>query len=110
MNFKLFSRHMHCVVTPKLWKGGFMTIKVKTLLFSGLLAGSLVTPAMARDFWHWRDDDHRWERRAERSEERDLAEARRQLAYERERHAARERIAEHEQRLRDIESDLKEEI
>ena len=87
-----------------------MRSKIKTLLLGGLLAGSLVTPAMARDFWHWRDDDHRWERRAERSEDRDLAEARRQLAFEREHHATRERILEHEQRIRDIERDLKGEL
>ena len=49
-----------------------MKRKIKTLMLGGLLAGSLATPVMARDFWHWRDDDHRWERRAERSEERDL--------------------------------------
>jgi len=87
-----------------------MRSKIKTLLLGGLLAGSLVTPAMARDFWHWRDDDHRWERRAERSEDSDLAEARRQLAYEREHHGTRERIREHEQRIRDIERDLKGEL
>ena len=84
-----------------------MRSKTKTIVLAGLLAGSLVTPAMARDFWHWRDSDHRWERRAERSEDSDLAEARRQLEYDREHHATRERIAEHLGRIKDIEGDLK---
>ena len=87
-----------------------MKINVKTWLLSGLLAGTLVTPVMARDFWHWRDDDHRWEHRAEWSDDRDLAEARRQLAYDREHHAARERLAEHERRIKDIERDLKDKV
>jgi hypothetical protein len=94
-------------------KGGFMRSKTKTLLLGGLLAGSLVAPAhsvMARDFWHWHEREHRWERRAERSEESDLAEARRQLEYDREHHAIRSRIAEHEARIRDIERDLKGEL
>ena len=84
-----------------------MRSKTKTIVLASLLAGSLVTPAMARDFWHWRDSDHRWEHRAERSEDSDLVEARRQLKYDSEHHAARERIAEHEGRIRDIERDLK---
>jgi len=87
-----------------------MRSKTKTLLLGGLLAGSLVTsalPVMARDFWHWQERDHRWERRAERSEDRDLAEARRQLEYDRSHHADRRRIAEHEGRIRDLERDLK---
>ena len=90
-----------------------MRRKTKTLLLGGLLAGSLVTPTlpvMARDFWHWHEREHRWERRAERSEESDLAEARRQLEYDREHHAIRSRIAENEARLRDIERDLKDEL
>jgi hypothetical protein len=46
----------------------------------------------------------------ERSEESDLAEARRQLEYDREHHAIRSRIAEHEARIKDIERDLKGEL
>ena len=90
-----------------------MRNKIKTLLLGGLVAGSLATsalPVMARDFWHWHEEEHRWERRAERSDERDLAEARRQLAYDREHHAIQSRIAEHEGRIRDLERDLKEEV
>ena len=87
-----------------------MRSKTKTIVLASLLAGSLVTPAMARDFWHWRDSDHRWERRTERSEESDRAEARRQLEYDREHHAIRSKISEGEARLRDIERDLKNEI
>ena len=90
-----------------------MRSKTKTLVLGSLLAGSLVTlplPVMARDFWHWHEREHRWERRAERSEESDLAEARRQLKYDREHHAVRSRIAEGEARIRDIERDLKGEL
>jgi hypothetical protein len=90
-----------------------MTRKTKTLLLGSLLVGSLATsalPVMARDFWHWHDSEHRWERRAERSDERDLAQARRQLEYDREHHAIRRKIAEGEARVRDIERDLKDEL
>ena len=89
-----------------------MRSKTKTLLLGSLIAGSLATsalPVMA-DFWHWHESEHRWERRAERSDDRDLAEARRQLAYDREHHAIRRKLDEGEARVRDIERDLKNEI
>jgi hypothetical protein len=89
-----------------------MRPKLRTVVFGGLIAGSLMmssAPAMARDYWHWRDNDHRWERRAEiRSEQRDLAQARRQLAYDRAHHASRRTIAQDEVRIRQIEQDLRE--
>ena len=85
--------------------------KTKTLLLGGLVAGSLVTstiPVVAQDYWHWHERDHRWERRADlRSEERDLAEARRQLEYDRSHHARRRTIAQDEARVRDIERDIR---
>ena len=90
-----------------------MRSKTKKMFLGSLLAGSLVTaalPVMARDFWHWHESEHRWERRAERSDESDLAEARRQLEYDREHHAIRNKIAEAEARIREIERDLKDEL
>ena len=85
-------------------------MKVKNLLFSGLIAGSLMAsavPAMARDYWHW--NSNRWEHRAEvRSDRADLAQARRQLAYDRSHHASRRTIAADEARIRDLERDLRE--
>jgi len=90
-----------------------MRSKTKKMFLGSLLAGSLVTsalPVMARDFWHWHESEHRWERRAERSVESDLIEARRQLEYDREHHAIRNKIAEGEARIREIERDLKDEL
>jgi hypothetical protein len=88
-----------------------MSIKVKSLMSSTVLAGTLIlsaAPAMARDYWHWQDRDHRWERRAElRSDQRDLAQARRQLDYDRAHHASRRTIAQDEARIRDIERDIR---
>jgi hypothetical protein len=88
-----------------------MSIKVKSLMSSTVLAGTLIlsaAPAMARDYWHWQERDHRWERRAElRSDQRDLAQARRQLDYDRAHHASRRTIAQDEARIRDIERDIR---
>jgi hypothetical protein len=88
-----------------------MSIKIKSLMSSAVLAGSLVlsvAPAMARDYWHWQEREHRWERRADlRSDKRDLAEARRQLDYDRAHRASRRTIAEDEARIRDIERDIR---
>ena len=91
-----------------------MSTKIRSLLSSSILAGSIVisaAPVMARDYWHWRENDHRWERRAElRSDRRDLAEARRQLDYDRAHHASRRRIAQDEARIREIERDIREDL
>lgn len=87
-----------------------MNAKVKNFLFSGLVAGSLMAsaaPAMARDYWHW--NNNRWDRRADiRSDQQDLAQARRQLAYDRSHRASRHTIAVDEARIRDLERDLRE--
>ena len=102
---------MYCVTIESIERGIFMRRKTTTLVLGSLLAGSLVmsaVPVMARDFWHWEEKAHRWERRAERSVESDLAEARHQLADARARHEARERIEEHQERIRDIQRDLRE--
>ena len=91
-----------------------MSTKIRSLLSSSILAGSIVisaAPIMARDYWHWRANDHRWERRAElRSDRRDLAEARRQLEYDRAHQASRRKIAQDEARIREIERDIREDM
>jgi len=88
-----------------------MSIKIKSFMSSAVLAGSLVlsvAPAMARDYWHWQEKDHRWEHRANlRSDQRDLTEARRQLDYDRSHRASRRTIAQDEARVRDIERDIR---
>lgn len=88
-----------------------MFTKIKTLMSSTVLAGSIVlsvAPVMARDYWHWYDKDNRWEHRANvRSDQRDLAQARRQLEYDRTHHASRRTLAQDEARIRDIERDIR---
>ena len=88
-----------------------MSIKIKSLMSSTVLAGSLIlsaVPAMARDYWHWQEKEHRWERRADlRSDKRDLTEARRQLDYDRAHRASRHAIAEDEARIGDIQRDIR---
>jgi hypothetical protein len=88
-----------------------MHIKLTTIALGSLVAGSLLMsagPVMAHDYWHWSAHEHRWARRADlRSDRRDLAEARRQLEYDRHHHASRRRIAEDEARIRDIERDIR---
>jgi len=53
-----------------------MRSKIKTLVMGGLVAGSLALSAgsvFARDYWHWSEQQHRWDRRADiRSDYRDL--------------------------------------
>jgi hypothetical protein len=91
-----------------------MFTKVKSLMSSTVLAGSLIlsaAPAMARDYWHWHDKDQKWERRADlRSDRRDLDQARRQLEYNRTHHASRRTIAQDEARIRDIERDIRADV
>jgi hypothetical protein len=86
-----------------------MNLKIRQFAFTGLLAGTLLipaVPAMARDYWHW--SNNRWERRADiRSERADLREARRQLQYDLDHHASRRRIAQDQARIRDLEYDLR---
>ena len=88
-----------------------MSIKVKSLMSSTVLAGTLIlsaAPAMARDYWHWQEKEHRWDHRADlRSDQRDLAQARRQLDYDRAHRASRRTIAQDEGRIRDIERDIR---
>ena len=87
-----------------------MKSQTRTLVLGVLITGSLVTssvPVMARDYWHWHEKYHRWEHRADlRTDERDLAQARRQLEYDRSHRASRRTIAQDEARIRDIERDL----
>jgi len=88
-----------------------MSTKIKSLLSSTVLAGSLIlsaAPVMAREYWHWYEKDHRWEHRANiRSDRQDLAQAKRQLEYDRAHHASRRTIAQDEARVRDIERDIR---
>jgi hypothetical protein len=59
---------------------------------------------LARDYWHWSKDHNRWDLRADiRSDRRDLEEARRQLEYDNSHHARREKLAEDNARIKDIE-------
>ena len=87
-----------------------MSRKTKTLVLGIMLAGFFTSavPVTAREYWHWHERNHQWERRTDlRSEERDLAEARRQLEYDRSHRASRRRIAQDEARIKDIETDLR---
>ena len=90
-----------------------MKSNTKTLLLGGLLAGSLVTsavPVVAQDYWRWHARDYQsyqWDGKDLRSDQRDLAEARRQLEYDRSHRANRRRIAQDEARIRDLERDVK---
>lgn len=87
-----------------------MNRKFKTFILGTFLAGVLITPAsaLARDYWHWSGDYNRWERRADlRSSYRDLEEAKRQLEYHRRHHASRRQLAIDEERIRDIERDIR---
>jgi len=89
-----------------------MNSKLKSLVIGSLIAGSLAFSASsvsARDYWHWSEREHRWDRRADlRSDYRDLAQARRQLEYDRAHHASRRVIARDLERIRDIENDIRE--
>ncbi len=86
--------------------------KFKSLIMGGLVAGSLALSAssvLARDYWHWSENQHRWDRRADlRSDYRDLGQAKRQLEYDRAHHANRRVIARDMERIRDIENDIRE--
>ena len=88
-----------------------MSTKIKSLVSSTVLAGSLMlsaAPVMAREYWHWYEKDHRWEHRADiRSDRRDLAQAKRQLDYDRTHHGSSRTIAQDEARIRDIERDIR---
>ena len=85
---------------------------LKTLVIGGLVAGSLTASAgsvFARDYWHWSDRERRWDYRADvRSDRRDLAQARRQLEYDRAHHASRRTIARDVDRIHAIENELRE--
>jgi hypothetical protein len=87
-----------------------MNNRMKTAFFAAIVTGSLMlqaVPASARDYWHWAEREHRWEHRADiRSDQRDLAEARRQLDWDLEHHASRRKIAEDRARITDLERDI----
>ena len=86
--------------------------KLKILVAGSLVASSLALSAgsvYARDYWHWSERNHRWDRRADlRSDYRDLAQAKRQLEYDRAHHANRRVIARDVERVRAIENDIRE--
>jgi hypothetical protein len=87
-----------------------MNNKLKTLVFGGLVAGSLVmsaAPVMARD-WHWNDRNYQWDGRyydrggydqawgrirGSRSDFDALEQARQQALYDASHHASRKKIA-----------------
>ncbi len=76
-----------------------------------LTAVSLLLPAaaLAKDYWHWAQNERRWEHRADlRSDRKDLEQAQRQLRYDRSHHASRRTIGRDEGRIRDIERDIRE--
>ena len=86
-----------------------MTHKIRTLFITVLATGALMLQALpaSADYWHWAAHEHRWERRADiRSDQRDLAEARRQLTWDLNHHASRRKIAEDRARIRDLERDM----
>ncbi len=88
-----------------------MNTKLKNLVMGSVIATSLALSAssvLAHDYWHWSEQQRRWDRRADlRSDYRDLAQARRQLEYDRAHHANRRIIARDLDRIRDIENDIR---
>jgi hypothetical protein len=89
-----------------------MNGRIQTPLLATIVAGALMmqaAPAIARDYWHWSEGEHRWNRRADlRSDYHDLTEAKRQLEWDRRHHASRRKIAEDRARIRDLERDIHE--
>ena len=80
-----------------------MNSKLKTIVFGGLVAGSLVisaVPAMARnrDFY----ERHRWDNSSQ-SDYEALQQARQKALYDAAHHASRRRIAADEARIRELE-------
>ncbi len=73
-----------------------MNTKLKNLVMGSVIATSLALSAssvLAHDYWHWSEQQRRWDRRADlRSDYRDLAQARRQLEYDRAHHANRKTV------------------
>src|SRR4029434_8608841 len=78
-------------------EGIFMVSKIKTLVMGGLVMGSLALSAgsvFARDYWHWSEQQHRWDRRADiRSDYRDLNQEKRKIENDCAHHANRRVIA-----------------
>jgi hypothetical protein len=97
-----------------------MNGNLKTAVFGGLLAGSLfmsAVPAMARDhYWDrsrpygWHDQGyHRgWDRRGDYRSNyyNELEQARQQLNYDASHHKSRKRLAQDEQRIRQLEEEM----
>jgi len=84
-------------------KEACMNSKLKTIVFGGLVAGSLVisaVPAMARD----RDfyERYRWDNRSQSVDEA-LRQARQQAIYDASHRASRRRLAADEARIRELE-------
>lgn len=86
-----------------------ITRTARTAVFIAVCMTVLAAPALAKDYWHWAEKEHRWEHRADlRSDRKDLDRARRQLRYDRSHHASRRTIAQDEARIRDLERDIRE--
>jgi len=87
-----------------------MNRKLKTLVLGVFLTGVLTVPASgwASDYWHWSQENNRWDRRADlRSDSRDLEQAKRELQYDRSHHASRKKLAEDDARIKDIDRDIR---
>lgn len=86
-----------------------ITRTARIAIFIAFCMTVLAAPALAKDYWHWAEKEHRWEHRADlRSDRKDLDRASRQLRYDRSHHASRRTIARDEARIRDIERDIRE--
>ena len=109
------SNELKAQKTPK---EALMNTKFKTIVLGTLVAGSLVLsagPVLARDDWHGRYDDHRWngvrrdtgnDRRDLRQDYADLARARRQRAFDRRHHAGRRRLGWEHRQIHDLLNDI----
>jgi hypothetical protein len=97
-----------------------MNSKIKTAVFGGLLAGSLLAsavPALARDqYWDrsprygWKDRGYNrgWDRRGDyRSNSySELEQARQQLNYDASHHKSRKKLAQDQQRIEQLQNDM----
>ena len=84
--------------------------KRKALVLMGVMLGFLTASAghSIAEGWRWSPKERRWSHGPGlRSTSRDLAEAKRQLQYDRTHGASRRKIAEDERRVRAIEADLR---
>jgi hypothetical protein len=86
---------------------------IKTLVFGGLLAGSMIFStgaAMARDFDHhddWSRSRYEWDRRADfRNNRETLEQLRAKRDYDATHHASRKKIAEDNQAIENLYNDM----